>query len=87
MKTRFTVLIEKGQTDYGAYVPDLPGCIAVGKTSAEVRRLIREAILVHLETMAADGDSLPNATTRAVEIGVETDAFQQVRPRRSSLKG
>ena len=41
---RYAVVIEKGETSYGAYVPDLPGCVAVGETLEEVKQLITEAI-------------------------------------------
>ncbi|MBN3895004.1 MAG: type II toxin-antitoxin system HicB family antitoxin [Nostoc sp. NOS(2021)] len=52
---RYTVVIEKGETSYGAYVPDLPGCVAVGKTLEEVKQMITEAIEFHLEGMLEDG--------------------------------
>jgi predicted RNase H-like HicB family nuclease len=56
---RYAIVIEKGQTSYGAYVPDLPGCIAVGETIEEVRELIQEAIGFHLEGLREDGFSVP----------------------------
>jgi predicted RNase H-like HicB family nuclease len=46
---RYAIVIEKGENSYGAYVPDLPGCFAVGETVEEVRELIKEAIIFHLE--------------------------------------
>jgi predicted RNase H-like HicB family nuclease len=46
---RYKVIIEKGPASYGAYVPDLPGCVAVAKTKDKALRLIREAIRFHLE--------------------------------------
>ena len=46
---RYAIVIEKGETSYGAYVPDLPGCVAVGESLEEVKELIAEAILFHLE--------------------------------------
>jgi predicted RNase H-like HicB family nuclease len=48
---RYAVVIEKGPTSYGAYVLDLPGCVAVGETREEVEVLIREAIQFHIEGM------------------------------------
>ena len=60
---RFAVVYEKSSTGYGAYVPDLPGCVAVGKTLEETRRLIREAIEMHLEGMREDDDPIPQPTT------------------------
>lgn len=67
---RYAVIIEKGETSYGAYVPDLPGCIAVGKTRDEVETLIREAIEFHLEGMAGDGDRIREPTSIAINIDV-----------------
>ena len=49
--TRWAVVIERAESNYSAYVPDLPGCIATGKTVAEVEREIREAIEFHIEGM------------------------------------
>ena len=48
---KFTVIVEKGPTSYGAYVPDLPGCIAAGETREEVISLIKEAIADHVDLM------------------------------------
>ncbi len=56
---RYAVIIEKGQNSYGAYVPDLPGCVAVGDTVEEVKTFIQEAIEFHLEGMIEDGDEIP----------------------------
>jgi predicted RNase H-like HicB family nuclease len=60
-KTNFEyiVILEKGETSYGAYVPDLPGCIAVGGTKAETLKLIREAIHFHLEELRDEGMQIP----------------------------
>jgi len=60
---RYAVIIEKGDTSYGASVPDLPGCIAVGETLEEVQRLIREAIAFHLEGLKLEGLPIPEPTT------------------------
>lgn len=45
---RYRVVLEKGESSYGAFVPDLPGCVAMGETEAEVIDLIQEAIQFHL---------------------------------------
>jgi predicted RNase H-like HicB family nuclease len=71
---KYAVIIEKGPHNYGAYVPDLPGCVAVGDTVEEVEKLIREAIEFHLEGMREDGDPIPEPTTHAVELSVEIPA-------------
>ena len=56
---KYAVIIEKGEDGYGAYVPDLPGCIAAGKTKKEVKKLIQEAIEFHIEGLKEDGHSVP----------------------------
>jgi len=56
---KYLVVIEKGATSFGAYVPDLPGCVAVAKTRREVKRLIREAIHLHIEDMRERGYPIP----------------------------
>ena len=56
---RYAIVIEKGETSYGAYVPDLPGCVAVAESLAEVRSLIKEAIAFHLEGLQEDGFTIP----------------------------
>ncbi len=68
---RYAVVIEKAENNYGAYVPDLPGCIAVGDTFAEVEQMIREAIEFHLEGMLRDGDPIPAPTTQCGYVDVE----------------
>ena len=59
---KYLVVIEKGPSSYGAYVPDLPGCVAVAKTQRDVKRLIREAIRLHVEDMRSRGDPIPKPT-------------------------
>jgi predicted RNase H-like HicB family nuclease len=56
---RYAVVIERMENNYGAYVPDLPGCVAVGDTVEEVQREIQEAIRFHLDGMRKDGEPLP----------------------------
>ena len=60
---QYMVIFEKGENSYGAYVPDLPGCVAVGETRDEVRRLIREAIEFHLEGLREDGSPVPSPSS------------------------
>lgn len=55
----YVVIIEKGEHSFGAYVPDLPGCVAVGESREEVTNLIREAIEFHLEGLREDGRPVP----------------------------
>jgi predicted RNase H-like HicB family nuclease len=68
---RYAVVIEKAGNNFGAYVPDLPGCIAIGATMDEVEALIRETVEIHINGMLEDNLPLPPsiAQTRCVEIG------------------
>ena len=68
---RYAVVIEKGERNYSAYVPDLPGCVSVGDTLEEAKAEIREAIEFHLEGMREDGLPIPKPSSRAeyVEVG------------------
>jgi predicted RNase H-like HicB family nuclease len=67
---QYVVIIEKGPTSYGAYVPDLPGCVAAAETEDEVRQLIREAIEFHLEGLRGDGEPIPEPTSQAIYVDV-----------------
>lgn len=60
---RYVVIIEKTDKNYGAYVPDLPGCVAVAETQSEVKKLIREAIEFHLESLREEGSPIPEPAT------------------------
>jgi predicted RNase H-like HicB family nuclease len=62
---RYLVIIEKGDTGYGAYAPDLPGCVAVGDTREEVEREMRAAIELHLQGMIEDHEPIPTSETTA----------------------
>ena len=73
-KVEFAVVIERGPTSYGAYVPDLPGCVAAAETEAEVRRLIREAIVFHLQGMRLNGEPIPVPTSRVEYVEVAETA-------------
>ncbi len=61
---QYVVIFEKGGNSYGASVPDLPGCIAVGETMDEVKALIAEAMAFHIEGLREDGDVVPSPTSR-----------------------
>lgn len=71
---KFVVVFERSATGYGAYVPDLPGCVTVGDTLEEAERNIREAIEGHIEVMREHGESVPKPTTTAQEIAIEIPA-------------
>jgi predicted RNase H-like HicB family nuclease len=71
---RYAVVIEKSETGYGVYVPDLPGCVAVAESEAEVRELIREAIEFHLDGLQEDGEAIPAPTAHVEYIQVPNAA-------------
>lgn len=67
---KYTIIVEKGPTSYGAYVPDLPGCAAAGDTRQEVVSLIRAAVADHVELIAEHGETIPvHRKTRTVWRG------------------
>ena len=70
MINRYMVVIEEGDGSFGAYVPDLPGCVAAAETEAEVKQLIQEAIELHLEDLAESGTPIPSPHSRSDYIEV-----------------
>ena len=60
----FLVVFERTSTSVGAYVPDLPGCVAVGDSEEEAERLIEEAMAIHLAGMREDSLPIPHPTAR-----------------------
>ena len=66
---RYAVIIEEGENSFGAYVPDLPGCIAVGETREEVLKLIEEAIEFHIEGLREDGQPVPEPASSIEYVG------------------
>ncbi len=69
---RYAIVIEKAASNYSAYVPDLPGCIATGATAQETERLLREAIELHVEGMREDGLPLPEPSSQVEYVEVDT---------------
>jgi predicted RNase H-like HicB family nuclease len=67
---RYLVVLEKGSTSYGAHVPDLPGCVAVGETKEEVLALIREAIELHLDGLKQRGQPIPPPSSSGESVEV-----------------
>ena len=67
---KYTVILEQGENSWGAYVPDVGGCIAVGDTREEVERLITEALAFHFEGMAEEGLPIPAPGTWTTVVDV-----------------
>ena len=62
---KYVAIIEKGRKSYGAYVPDLPGCVAAARTLREARKLIRQAIRLHVEDLRERGLPVPKPVTES----------------------
>lgn len=68
MAASYDICIERGKNNCSAYAPSLPGCVTTGKTVAETRARMREAIALHLEMMQKDGDDIPKLTCVAANV-------------------
>lgn len=68
---QYLVVIERSSSSYGAYVPDLPGCVAVGESQAEVEALIREAIEIHIEGLREHGEVIPEPTSTSQLVTID----------------
>ena len=68
---QYLVVIEEGPSSFGAYVPDLPGCIAAGESREEVSMLIQEAIELHIEDLKAQGKQAPSPHSSGELVSVE----------------
>ena len=66
----YLVVVERGTSGYGAYVPDLPGCIAAGETRREVVKLIRDAVKLHIQALRESGQSVPEPTSTSDVVRV-----------------
>ena len=69
---RYLVILEKGESSWGAHVPDLAGCVAVGDTREEVVELVKEAIEFHIEGLRKNGDPIPTPSSEGEFV--DTDA-------------
>lgn len=68
--TEYLVVIEKADGNFGAYIPDLPGCVSTGDTVEEVRGLMREAIHMHIESLREHGEPVPPPSSSAEYLAV-----------------
>ena len=67
---KYVVVIERGKSNFSAYVPDLPGCVAAADTVEELERLIQEAIEFHIAGLREEGADVPPSSSTALEIEV-----------------
>ncbi len=68
---KYAIVIERGEQNLSAYVPDLPGCITTGRTVEEIERNIREAIELHLQGLRQDGEPIPEPHTAVTYIELQ----------------
>lgn len=74
---KYAIIIEKAEGNYGAYVPDLPGCVATGQIVEETLQQIQEAIEFHLEGMLLRGEAVPEPTSLCQYIDVQVPSVEQ----------
>jgi predicted RNase H-like HicB family nuclease len=60
---RYAIVVEKAESNYAAYVPDLPGCVATGATVEETERLLQEAVELHVQGLREDGLPVPEPSS------------------------
>ncbi len=70
MDMKYLVVVEEGENGFGAYVPDLPGCVAAAESREEVVTLIQEAIEFHIEGLKKSGDPVPKPMSRSELVDV-----------------
>ncbi|MFN7936351.1 MAG: type II toxin-antitoxin system HicB family antitoxin [Bryobacteraceae bacterium] len=74
MSVKYAVIFEEAESNWAAYVPDLPGCMTTGKTFEETKQNIREAIEGHLRTLREFGDPIPKPSSLAGEVEITSAA-------------
>jgi predicted RNase H-like HicB family nuclease len=74
MSREYVVVVEKSENGFGAFVPDLPGCVAVGESRDEAIELIREAIELHIESLREHGETIPPPLATAETVVIHTAA-------------
>jgi predicted RNase H-like HicB family nuclease len=71
---KYLIVVEKTGTGYSAYSPDLDGCVATGRTHAEVERQMQEVIAFHLEGLAQSGEPIPEPRTYSAYVEIPAEA-------------
>jgi predicted RNase H-like HicB family nuclease len=74
MSVKYAVIFEQAESNWAAYVPDLPGCMSTGKTLEDTERNVREAIEGHLKTLREFGDPVPPPTSVVKEVEIQAAA-------------
>ena len=71
---KYTVIVERGESGYGAFVPDLPGCIAVDEDREQTLRLVDEAVAFHIAGLRAEGLPVPPPRCEIAQVEVDVDS-------------
>lgn len=82
---RYAIVIEKAESNYSAYAPDVPGCAATGYTVEETIQEMREALASHFELMREDGDTIPPAESTVAFVDVPESYDEAVRTRATAF--
>ena len=83
---RYVILIEEGRSNFSAYAPDVPGCVATGKTLEETKQQMKEALEFHFEGMMLDDEAVPQATTRCASVDIKVDEIRKrVQPQKRTV--
>jgi len=82
---RYVILIEEGTSNFSAYAPDVPGCVATGKSLEEIKQRMRTALEFHFEGIILDGERVPPATTQCAYVDIKVDDIRKriQRPKRT----
>ena len=80
---RYAVVIEKSRRNYSAYLPDVPGCVATGKSVHDTLANLRAALAMHFEAMRAAGEPIPDPQTLVDYVEVSTLEHTEPRPKRA----
>jgi predicted RNase H-like HicB family nuclease len=67
---RYVVIVEQGESSWGAHVPDLPGCVAVGNMRGQALQLVREGIQLHIDALKQDGSPVPAPSSESEFVEV-----------------
>ena len=67
---KYLIVIEKSETGYSAYSPDLPGCVSTGNTTEETEKNMREAIAFHIDGLKEEGYEIPKPTSRSSYVEI-----------------
>ncbi len=74
---RYVILIEEGRSNFSAYAPDVPGCVATGKTLEETKQQMKAALEFHFEGMILDDEAVPPATTRCASVDIKVNDIRK----------